>query len=236
MTARSCSWSARRSGRGSRIGYGIRIIGIGGIIGIDRRADTDALRERLTSGAVGNILFAEDPVRNAPILLGDLAALFPVKRRLPRPRADGAARVARPEGRVPGAARDRRDRRARLVRTARPRRSCSARCNISVPEHESFLDVKVDAIGVLDFHAADARDRRDDPARRRDGPLQDQRRRRRPLELGRHAVPDGDARRVPPEVPSRAGGLPEAQPDPHHRRQVAPAGRASSSARPATWP
>ena len=63
---------------GIPLGYGIRIIGIGGIIGIDRRADTDALRERLTSGAVGNILFAEDPVRNAPILLGDLAALFPV--------------------------------------------------------------------------------------------------------------------------------------------------------------
>ena len=59
------------------IAYGIFWIGAGGIIGIDRRADTDALRERLTSGAVGNILFAEDPVRNAPVILGDLATLFP---------------------------------------------------------------------------------------------------------------------------------------------------------------
>ena len=64
---------------GVHLAYGIYWIGAGGIIGIDRRADTDALRERLTSGAVGNILFAEDPVRNAPLLLGDLAALFPAR-------------------------------------------------------------------------------------------------------------------------------------------------------------
>ena len=38
-------------------------------------------------------------------------------------------------------------------------------------------------------------------------------------ELGRHAVPDGDARRLPPGLPSRAGRLPEAEADPHHRRQ-----------------
>ena len=61
------------------IAYGIFWIGVGGIIGINRRADTDALRERLTAGAVGNMLFAEDPIRNAPMLLGDLGALFPSK-------------------------------------------------------------------------------------------------------------------------------------------------------------
>jgi len=64
---------------GVQLGYGIVWIGAGGIVGIHRRADTDALRERLTSGAVGDILFADDPVRNAPVLLGDLAVLFPPK-------------------------------------------------------------------------------------------------------------------------------------------------------------
>ena len=58
-------------------GPGIIWNGIGGLYGHNRRADTDALRERLTSGAVGNVLFADDPIKNAPILLGDLAALFP---------------------------------------------------------------------------------------------------------------------------------------------------------------
>jgi hypothetical protein len=62
---------------GIQLGYGFAITGVGGIVGINRRFDTDALRERLTSGAVGNVLFAPDPVRNAPIILGDLEALFP---------------------------------------------------------------------------------------------------------------------------------------------------------------
>ncbi|MDQ1495855.1 MAG: hypothetical protein QOG69_2338 [Actinomycetota bacterium] len=62
---------------GIQLGYGFAITGFGGLIGINRRADTDALRERLTSGAAGNVLFAEDPIRNAPELLSDLGALFP---------------------------------------------------------------------------------------------------------------------------------------------------------------
>ena len=62
---------------GIQLGYGFAITGVGGIVGINRRFDTDALRERLTSGAVGNVLFAPDPVVNAPIILGDLEALFP---------------------------------------------------------------------------------------------------------------------------------------------------------------
>jgi hypothetical protein len=62
---------------GIQLGFGFEISGFGGLIGINRRADTDALRERLTSGAAGNVLFAEDPIRNAPALIGDLGALFP---------------------------------------------------------------------------------------------------------------------------------------------------------------
>ena len=76
---------------GIQLGYGFAITGVGGLVGINRRFDTDALRERLTSGAVGNVLFAPDPVRNAPIILGDLDALFPA--------ADGV-HVAGPTGRV----------------------------------------------------------------------------------------------------------------------------------------
>jgi uncharacterized protein DUF6603 len=62
---------------GIQLGYGFAITGFGGLVGINRRSDTDALRERLTSGAAGNVLFAEDPVRNAPDILDDLDALFP---------------------------------------------------------------------------------------------------------------------------------------------------------------
>jgi hypothetical protein len=135
---------------GIPIGYGIRIIGIGGIIGIDRRADTDALRERLTSGAVGNILFAEDPVRNAPILLGDLAALFPVKPgyhvigltlQLGWLALDDEYLVRLAIGVI-----------VELDRSENPTKAILlGALNISIPGHEGFLDVKVDAIGVLDF-------------------------------------------------------------------------------------
>ena len=62
---------------GIQLGFGFEISGFGGLIGINRRSDTDALRERLTSGAAGNVLFAEDPIRNAPEIIGDLGALFP---------------------------------------------------------------------------------------------------------------------------------------------------------------
>ena len=62
---------------GIQLGFGFTLTGVGGLIGINRRADVDALRERLVSGAAGHVLFAEDPIRNAPTLLGDLGLLFP---------------------------------------------------------------------------------------------------------------------------------------------------------------
>jgi hypothetical protein len=62
---------------GIQLGFGFMITGIGGLVGINRRADVDQLSARLSSGAAGNVLFCEDPVRNAPALLPDLAAFFP---------------------------------------------------------------------------------------------------------------------------------------------------------------
>jgi hypothetical protein len=62
---------------GIQLGFGFMVTGVGGLIGINRRANTDLLRERLASGASGNVLFCDDPVKNAPNLLGDLDAFFP---------------------------------------------------------------------------------------------------------------------------------------------------------------
>jgi hypothetical protein len=63
---------------GLQIGFGFAITGIGGMVGLNRRADVDALRSRLVSGGASNVLFCEDPISNAPTLFGDLAAIFPV--------------------------------------------------------------------------------------------------------------------------------------------------------------
>lgn len=134
---------------GVSLGYGIFWIGAGGIVAIDRRADTDALRERLTSGAVGNILFGEDPVRNAPVLLGDLAALFPAKREY------HVLGLTAQLGWIP--LQD-----DYLVRLAlgvivefdasnRPSKAVLlGSLLITIPKHEKFLDVQVDAVGVID--------------------------------------------------------------------------------------
>jgi hypothetical protein len=62
---------------GIQLGFGFMLTGLGGMVGINRRADLDQLSARLSSGAAGNVLFCEDPVRNAPALFGDLAAFFP---------------------------------------------------------------------------------------------------------------------------------------------------------------
>ncbi len=51
--------------------------GVGGLVGINRSANTDLLRDRLASGAAGNVLFNENPAANAPALVRDLAAFFP---------------------------------------------------------------------------------------------------------------------------------------------------------------
>lgn len=65
---------------GIQIGFGFAVSGFGGLIAVNRRADLDALRDRLQSGSAGDVLFADNPMANAPKLLGDMAAMFPVER------------------------------------------------------------------------------------------------------------------------------------------------------------
>ena len=62
---------------GVQIGFGFAISGFGGLVGINRRADTDRVRERLFSGAAGDVLFNDNPMQNAPKLLGDMQLFFP---------------------------------------------------------------------------------------------------------------------------------------------------------------
>ncbi len=63
---------------GIQLGFGFSLTGIGGLIGINRRAEVDLLRARLTSGATGNVLFCDDPIANAPTIMGDLDSFFPM--------------------------------------------------------------------------------------------------------------------------------------------------------------
>lgn len=62
---------------GMQIGFGFAVSGLGGLVGINRRADTDLLRERLASSTAGDVLFNDNPMQNAPKLLGDMQQFFP---------------------------------------------------------------------------------------------------------------------------------------------------------------
>lgn len=59
------------------LGYGFFLTGLGGVIGINRTIDTNAMRSVLFEGRFDNLLFPADPIANAATILDDMAAIFP---------------------------------------------------------------------------------------------------------------------------------------------------------------
>ncbi len=57
--------------------FGFFLNGVGGMIGVNRTIDTDALREVLYAGRLDNILFPDNPIENAASILSDMAAIMP---------------------------------------------------------------------------------------------------------------------------------------------------------------
>lgn len=64
------------------LGFGFTLSGLGGILAIERSLNSEALRDGLKDGVVGQLLFPADPVAAAPQILNQLGAIFP-------PRAGG---------------------------------------------------------------------------------------------------------------------------------------------------
>jgi len=59
---------------------GLTLDGVGGMVGINVSVDVGKLQAGLHDGAVGRLLFPDDPVANAPAIIQTMAAVFP-----PRP-------------------------------------------------------------------------------------------------------------------------------------------------------
>lgn len=59
------------------LSFGFTFNGIGGILALNRRVDTDKLVEGMRSHLIDRILFPEDPVAEAPTLLHRVAHVFP---------------------------------------------------------------------------------------------------------------------------------------------------------------
>ncbi|WP_050928757.1 DUF6603 domain-containing protein [Aestuariivita boseongensis] len=60
-----------------QLGFGFTLNGVGGLVGLHRTFDDEALRERFFDGAMDSIMFPADPVANAPQILSDIRAVFP---------------------------------------------------------------------------------------------------------------------------------------------------------------
>lgn len=62
-----------------RLGYGFSVIGIGGIVAVNRRADSQALQSGLREGRLNHLLFPTNIAANAPEILSTLSKAFPAQ-------------------------------------------------------------------------------------------------------------------------------------------------------------
>lgn len=67
-------------GTGIQLGYGFTLLGVGGLLGLNRTVRLQALTEGVRTGAVDGIMFPHDVVANAPRIISDLRTIFPPER------------------------------------------------------------------------------------------------------------------------------------------------------------
>jgi hypothetical protein len=60
-----------------QLGFGFTLNGVGGLLGLNRSAQLDTLRDGVRTGAVNDIMFPTDIIANAPRIISDLKAIFP---------------------------------------------------------------------------------------------------------------------------------------------------------------
>jgi hypothetical protein len=60
-----------------QLGFGFTLTGIGGLLGINRTFDEEALRAGLKNHTLDSVMFPKDPTRNAPQIISNLSRVFP---------------------------------------------------------------------------------------------------------------------------------------------------------------
>lgn len=60
-----------------QLGFGFTLIGVGGLLGLNRTMRLDELAEGVRTGAVENVMFPKNVIANAPQILSDLKRFFP---------------------------------------------------------------------------------------------------------------------------------------------------------------
>ncbi|WP_055564266.1 kelch repeat-containing protein [Streptomyces atriruber] len=64
-------------GEGIQLGYGFTLLAVGGLIGLNRGMNLQALAEGIRTGSIESVMFPRDVIANAPRVLSDLNAFFP---------------------------------------------------------------------------------------------------------------------------------------------------------------
>jgi len=67
-------------GAGIQLAFGFKLTGIGGLAGVHRGIDIEALGDGVRTGALNAVLFPDDPVANAPAIISALDTIFPIQR------------------------------------------------------------------------------------------------------------------------------------------------------------
>lgn len=62
-----------------QLGFGFTLMGVGGLLGVNRRAEVEALRVGLKTNALKSILFPQDVVGNIQRIISDIKQIFPIK-------------------------------------------------------------------------------------------------------------------------------------------------------------
>lgn len=62
---------------GVQLGFGFAVSGLGGVVGVNRRVDRDALLRAVTDGSLAHLLFPTDPARAGQTAVAALPAVFP---------------------------------------------------------------------------------------------------------------------------------------------------------------
>jgi hypothetical protein len=64
-------------GTGIQLGFGFTLIGVGGLLGLNRTMLFQPLMDGVRTGAINGILFPTDIIANAPKIISDLQTIFP---------------------------------------------------------------------------------------------------------------------------------------------------------------
>jgi hypothetical protein len=64
-------------GTGIQLGFGFTLLAVGGLLGLNRTMNLQALTAGVRTGALNSVMFPKDIIANAPKIISDLRAFFP---------------------------------------------------------------------------------------------------------------------------------------------------------------